>query len=136
MTQSASQKSGFSLVEMMVVIVIIGMLATAVAIGVRRHLENSRIGIAKMEIDEVYGAVEAYFAQKNKLPDSLEELVNPSDGLSPFLVGADLKDPWGFPYQMFEMDGGKDFEVVSFGADGVEGGIGENADISSLDLTV
>lgn len=130
-----NRRPGFSLVEMMVVIVIMGMLATAVAVGVRRYLDNGRKATVQMELRKLHDAVTQFEAESGQLPTSLEELVNPTDG-SPGFVTGDIRDPWKNPYALILNQGNPNypFEVVCYGADGVEGGTGNNADISSLDL--
>lgn len=130
-----SRRSGFSLVEMMVVIVIMGMLATAVAVGVRRYLDNGRKATVQMELRKLHDAVTQFEAETGKLPQSLDELVNPADGSAGFVTG-DVRDPWKNPYLLILKKENRNFpfEVVCFGADGFEGGTGINRDISSLDL--
>ena len=128
-------RAAFSLVEMMVVIVIIGMLATAVAVGVKRYLDNSRTTTVKMEIRKIQDAIDAFEALTGQYPKSLIELTKPIDGGAPFLTG-NWKDPWGNPYDLIFHSNrpNQPYEVVSYGADRVEGGSGMNADVSSWDF--
>jgi len=128
-------RAAFSLVEMMVVIVIIGMLATAVAVGVKRYLDNGRTTTAKMEIRKIQDAIDSFEAAKGSYPATLNELVKPTDGGAPFLTG-NLQDPWGNSYDLILHTNrpNQPYEVVSYGADKVEGGSGMNADISSWDF--
>ncbi len=130
-----SLRAAFSLVEMMVVIVIIGMLATAVAIGVKRHLDHGRKTTVQMEIRKIQDAIDSFEAAKGSYPATLRELTNPSDGGAPFLTGNFL-DPWGNAYDLILHPNRptQPYEVVSYGADKAPGGVGMNADISSWDL--
>ena len=129
------RRAAFSLVEMLVVSVIIGMLATAVAVGVKRHLDHGRKTTVQMELRKIQDAIDAYEAAKGSYPETLTELVRPADGGAPFLTG-NLLDPWGHPYELILHSNrpNQPYEIVSYGADKVEGGTGMNADISSWDF--
>lgn len=86
----------------------------------------------RASIKTLDGAVKAYCLNHNKIPDSLETLFE-SDGLAGgrHLENRDfLTDPWGNPFQ-YTVESGKIYSIISLGADGVEGGTGENADIAS-----
>lgn len=116
------QRSGFSLAELMVVIVIIGLLAGAVAVGTRGYLAASRKGVAKMEISDISNALESYNGLKNGYPteeEGLMVLTTSSDDFPGGLLKGDLNDPWGNPYEyVVPGTNGEPYDVVSSGADG------------------
>ncbi len=127
--------TGFSLIELMVVIAIIAMLAGAVGFAMFSALDDANVSKAKAEISTFKTALIAYRITFKKLPstsDGLDSLVN--NEKRNFL---DLKevpmDPWGNPY-VYTLEGDGSFTIVSHGADGTPGGDGINADISSDSL--
>ena len=119
-------RGGFSLVEVMVVVVIIGMLAGAVAVGVKSYMSSARVNRARSDIATIVDAVESY-ALENGYPGN-------DRGLE-VLPLKNRTDPWGRPYQ-YNNPGQENqpFEVFTFGADGKPGGDGEDADIYSWQL--
>ena len=121
------RRSGFSLIEIMVVVVIIGILAGAVALKVGQNVARARVNVARSDVATLAQAVESARLHTGRLPTARE-------GLSGLDVTSTL-DPWGNPYQ-YNAPGpdGHDYEVVSYGADGREGGEGEDADVVSWQL--
>ncbi|MFP4354511.1 MAG: type II secretion system protein GspG [Phycisphaerae bacterium] len=120
--------AGFTFIEVMVVVVIIGMLAGAVTLKVRDHMQTARVNRARADIRVIVEAVEAYsLNHAGAYPTS-------SAGLEDVQVDVG-KDPWGQPYQ-YNRPGanGEQFEVFSLGADGQPGGDDEDADIYSWQL--
>jgi len=137
-TRGAPFGMGFSLVEVMIVIVIIGLLAGAVTINVRRYMTKAKRNIAKQDIAVICEALDTYWAEKGRYPtndEGLGVLVAPSDGGESLLAGTTdgLRDPWGRPYTYncpaSRSDG--PYEVICYGADGRDGGDGADADICS-----
>lgn len=115
----ASGTSGFTLVEILLVVVIIGMLATIAAINVPKFLGQGRMGKAKADINSIGAAVEAYNMVEGKYPTSLSQL---SEGSDPYLKSLP-KDPWGNDYQ-YSFPGshaGHRYDIYSFGEDGTAG---------------
>lgn len=125
------REEGFTLIELMVVIIIIGLLATFAAPRVFRMFTTAKDGIAKSELARVKDAVDMYRITFGKMPESLEDLRTPPDGSEP-LLEKDPIDPWGNPYELKRTDG-SDYDIISYGADGEPGGEGENADLSYKD---
>jgi general secretion pathway protein G len=121
---------GFTLIELMVVIVILGLLAGLVVPNVQRSLRKAKIQTAKTTMIRIEGAIDQFRVEKNRLPDSLEELVG-EDGI----LGSELpKDPWGGDYQYVKIDR-KKFDIICLGADGQEGGEDdEDRDIHREDM--
>ena len=133
-------KKGFTLVELMVVIVIIGLLATVVAINVLPSQDRAMVGKAKADISVLEQAIETYRLDNLTFPDDLQALVAAPAGLAQperYRQGGYIRrlpaDPWGNPYQYRAPGRRGAFEVYSFGADGSDGGEGDNADIGNWD---
>lgn len=132
-----TQRSGFSLAELMVVVVIIGLLATLVLRNVIRNLAEANDVKAKADIGTILGALDEYaISNGSRYPDSLEALVTPDEKGHAYLTNESVpKDPWGNEYQYDPPGPGQVKPLVySLGRDGVRGGEGEDADISSADL--
>ncbi|HSW39435.1 MAG TPA: type II secretion system major pseudopilin GspG [Acidobacteriota bacterium] len=119
---------GFSLIELIVVLVILGLLAAVVGPRVFDHLARGKDQIARIQIKEIEGALQLYSLDMGRLPTSaegLESLVsNPTGSDSwkgPYLSKAVPKDPWdrSYIYRHPGMHG--DFDLLSMGADGIEG---------------
>ena len=125
--RTTRHQRGFSLIEIMVVVVIIGMLAGAVAVGVGQYMDTAKTNRAKSDIATIVDAVEAYKLTKGRYPSSEE-------GLTVLPLKNDL-DPWGKAYG-YNTDGaeGEPFEVYTLGADGRDGGEGIDSDIYSWQL--
>ncbi|MFP6616931.1 MAG: type II secretion system major pseudopilin GspG [Candidatus Hydrogenedentota bacterium] len=134
-SRTARETEGFSLIELMVVIAIIAMLATAVGVGMFGALDDANVAKAQAEISSFKTALVAYKIAFKKLPASgegLNALVN--NPKKNFLdANAVPMDPWGNPY-VYTLEGGNNFTIVSYGADGTPGGSDLNADISSANL--
>ncbi len=134
-------EQGFTLVELMVVIVIIGLLATIVALNVLPSGDTARIQKAKADIAQIDGGLELYKLQNLTYPTTaqgLQALVKQPEGLadpSRYQRGGYLKklpeDPWGRAYLYASPGQHGEVDVWTYGADGKEGGEGVNADIGS-----
>lgn len=138
------KENGFTLVELMVVIVIIGLLATIVAINVIPATDTARVEKAKADIATIEQALEQYRLDNLTYPsatEGLQSLINPPPSLAQpqrYRRGGYIKklpeDPWGRAYT-YTVPGRKGaFDIGSLGADGQPGGENENADIHSSEL--
>jgi general secretion pathway protein G len=135
---------GFTLIEIMVVVVIIGLLAAVILPNIFSNLSKAQITKAKSDIQAIEGGLTMYKLDNYKYPSTdlgLNALVQrPNDPtVRNWREGGYLKrvsnDPWGNPYQyVFPGTRGQEFDLYSFGADGQEGGEGENADIGNWNL--
>lgn len=134
-------EAGFTLVEVMVVVVIIGLLATAVMINVLPSQDRAMKEKARTDVAVLEQAVETYRLENLTFPTSdqgLSALVTPPPGLSRpdrYREGGYIRrlpqDPWGNPYQYrYPGEHGR-FDVWSLGADGQQGGEGDDADIGN-----
>ena len=131
-------RGGFTLVELMGVIVILGLLASIITVSVRRYMIQSRQNIARLEISKICQAVESFYVETGRYPDSTEGLgvlLGTAEKPDGFLPGKRIADdPWGHPYDYVIPGADSPYEVISYGGDGREGGTGVDLDITSSDL--
>lgn len=132
------QQHGFTLIELLVVMAILAMLAALVVPRVFRQVEKSRVSTAKTQIAAFETALAAYRLDMGTFPTSEQGLralrerppgANNWDG--PYLSKEVPADPWGRPYTYRVRPEFSDYEIISFGADGREGGQGADEDIVS-----
>lgn len=128
------RQQGFTLIELLIVMAIIGMLAALAAPGIYKKFFGAQRDAAKAHISLLESAIGSYLLDIRKYPSSLDALVeapgsDPAwDG--PYLKKSQLKDPWGNLYQYRRPGSNKrSYDLYSFGADGQQGGEGDNADI-------
>ncbi len=95
----AVARAGFTLMEMLVVVAILVVLAGAAVPIYLSYLEDSRVDRARLDVKSIEGAVDAYYTKYGSYPNSLNDLVQPMDGVRPYLDANTLMDPWGNPYQ-------------------------------------
>jgi len=128
-------RKGFTLAELMVVIVILGLLATLVVPNVMKRFFTAQSTKAKSDITAIAGAVEGYALENNgRFPESIEELVTPDENGFTFLDRETVPlDPWGNEY-IYEPPSGSSmkFRVLTYGEDGVPGGEGKDRDIDNI----
>jgi general secretion pathway protein G len=115
---------GFTLLELLVVIVIIGLLAGYVAPRYFSQVGKSEVQVARAQIDSLEKALDHYRLENRRYPTSEEGLA----AIRPFLKKAVPNDPWGRPY-VYRAAANGEFELLSFGRDGKAGGTGEDADV-------
>lgn len=135
--KSNRQRGGFSLIELMVVIVIIGILAGTVTVSVRSYLIRSKQNVARMEISKIAQAIENFYLSYDRYPsneEGVDVLTQINEKFPEPLLDRLPNDPWGNPYEYIETGSSPAYQVVSYGADGREGGEGADKDISSLEL--
>lgn len=128
--------AGFTLLELLVVVVIIGLLAALVGPRVFGHIAQSEITTARAQIEAFSRAIEAYRMDMGKFPDAaigLNALMTAPTATKkwrgPYLLKEIPTDPWGHPY-VYRFPGAvRDYQVISFGSDGAEGGEGDAADL-------
>ena len=133
---------GFTLIEVMVVIVILGVLAALIVPRVLGRPDEARIVAAKQDIASIMQALKLYRLDNRRYPSTEQGLqalvVRPSVAPQPENWKSYLEklpnDPWGSPYQYLSPGLKGDVDVLSFGADGRAGGDGIDADIGSWDL--
>lgn len=130
-------KKAFSLVEVMIVIVIIGLLAGVVTINVRGYLHKAKVNTARQEIATICKAIETFYGELGRYPtneEGLEVLTKAGEKFPEPLLSGKPVDPWGRPYEYAQPGREGPYEVICFGADGREGGSGIDADVLSSQL--
>ena len=112
-------RAGFTLIEIMLVVVIIGLLAGIVSVSIPKHLEKARHNKAKADIAGIGLAIQSFYMDNGKYPANLDSLVQGDD---PYLDKGIPKDPWGNDYQYADPSTHKPFkyDLKSLGLDGVE----------------
>jgi len=130
---------GFTLVEILVVITIIALLMALVGPRVLNYLSESKVKTARIQIQSFATALDLFYLDTGRYPTSAEgltALVQHGSGVAswngPYLRGGNVpNDPWGKPYVYRSPGEHGAYDLVSFGADGQEGGTGLAADITS-----
>ena len=130
---------GFTLIELMVVLVIIGVLAALIVPNVLDRADDARVTAARTDITNIMQALKLYRLDNQRYPTAEQGiqslLVKPTSGPVPNNWKLYLEklpnDPWGRPYQYLNPGIKGEIDVMSFGADGVSGGEGKDADIGS-----
>jgi len=133
-----SNERGFTLVEILVVITIIGLIMALVGPRVLNYLTESKVKAARIQIESFSSALDLYYLDMGRYPSSAEglaALVQPSGSTSgwngPYLKGSGVpSDPWGHAYVYRSPGERTAYEIISYGSDGQEGGTGTAADIT------
>ena len=134
-----SWQAGFTLIELMVVLVIIGVLAALIVPNVLDRADDARIMAARTDVNNLVQALKLYKLDNQRQPTAEQGLqaliVKPTSGPIPANWKPYLdklpNDPWGRPYQYLNPGVKGEVDVVSMGADGRAGGEGKDADIGS-----
>jgi general secretion pathway protein G len=134
--QSRKKQQGFTLAELMVVIVIIGLLATLVASDVMGIFTDAKLKKVKSDIQVIDGAITTYALRNSGVyPQDLQVLIEPDPNGHRYLDRTSLpKDPWQNEYLYEPPMGADKARVWTNGRDGVPGGEGEDADYDSWKL--
>ena len=130
-TRRSRGEGGITLVELMVVITILGLLASIVGTAVFKKLKTARRATAMSQMRQFEQGIKFHKMEKRTLPESLDELFGEDGQLDGDSVP---QDPWGNEYA-YEKLSRSEYNIICYGADGVEGGEGEDEDITLDDLT-
>ncbi len=138
MKRGNQRDKGFTLVELLVVIVIISMLAAFVAPNVFKHVGKARKDLARPRMSIIESAIARFSADCGRYPDAAEGLdillenISELEGWNgPYIKRSQINDPWGNPYIYVaegEVNPGS-FDLISYGADGEPGGEGDDEDV-------
>ena len=134
-----SAQRGFTLIELMVVLVIIGVLAALIVPNVLERADDARVTAAKTDVNNIMQALKLYRLDNQRYPTAEQGLqalvikptVGPVPGNWKLYLEKLPNDPWGRPYQYLNPGIKGEIDVMSFGADGQSGGEGKDADIGS-----
>ena len=138
-SRQTQQQSGFTLIEIMVVVVILGILAALIAPNVISRIDDAQITAAKQDISTIENALKLYRMDNFRYPtsaDGLEALVKrPDDPDAKWPEGGYLsripKDPWNRPYLYLEPGNNGVIDIYTLGRDGKPGGDGPDTDIGN-----
>jgi len=134
-------EQGFTLLEIMVVVVIIGLLAAAVVPQLMGNVDRAAIQRAKQDVRQIENSLNLYRLDNFRYPSTTEGLqalvTNPGEANAPNwrqVLKSIPKDPWDQPYHYASPGQHGDFDVFTYGADRQEGGEGVNGDIGNWEL--
>lgn len=130
--------SGFTLTELLIVLVIVGLLAALVGPTLYQRINPAKQSVARAQIENFMTALDSYFLDNGNFPapqQGLNSLRSRPESAAkwngPYLKKEIPVDPWGNPYVYRSPGRNGGYEIISYGADGKEGGEGEHADINS-----
>jgi general secretion pathway protein G len=126
-------QKAFTLVELMVVVTIIGILASIASIKVVQYLKKARVVKAKADMNRIVTALKLFNMEFHDYPESLDELTEQTDEHPEGIMSGIPNDPWGNEYE-YVAGTEHGFDLICYGRDGTEGGEGEDADIYSWEL--
>jgi general secretion pathway protein G len=131
----AIRSGGFTLLEMLAVIVLIGIIGTIVYTQVGKSLDKGKYGAGKAQLTAIDTAIQRYAMDNGSAPPNLDALVTKpsgaSDWLGPYLKAKQLKDPWGHAFGYKVPGDHGDYDVIFYGHDGRPGGSGMNKDVGN-----
>ena len=129
------QQTGFSLIEVLLVLVLIAGIGALIATNVFGQSEKAKVQQAKIAVKKISMAVDSYYIDTGNLPSKIDELVSGSGSTNgwdgPYMKDSDLKDPWDQPYQYKTPGQHGPYDIMSYGADRKSGGDGRDADIGN-----
>jgi general secretion pathway protein G len=139
MIRTILDEGGMTLLEVLIVMVILGLLATLGSTQLVGYLGRAKTDTARLQIRELMTAIDLYRIDMGRVPtteEGLQALVDRPENAEawkgPYLRRkAAIIDPWGRPYQYLSPGSHEEFDLVSYGADGRPGGENENRDVTN-----
>lgn len=129
------RQGGFTILEIVIVFILLAGIMAFVGPKIFEQMGRAKSQEARIRIQQLAGQVEMYKLEVGKLPENLGALLKQPPGADrwngPYVKEADLKDAWGNDYRYTVPGQGKAYEILSLGADGKDGGEGENRDITN-----
>ncbi len=129
----ARSQSGFSLIEILIVVALIALIAGMVANQVFGGQDRAKVKMAQSQVAALAGKISQFEMDTGEVPQRLDELVSASSNmkgwLGPYSKESELKDPWNTPFEYSAS--GRSFTITSYGADRKPGGSGVDADITN-----
>jgi len=129
---------GFTLLELVIVLVILGTIMAFVGPKIFQGMGKANSATAKIMIQDIAGKLEIFRLEVGRYPtaqEGLQALVKQPPGVDkwagPYLKDSDLKDPWGNEFKYNVPGTGKPYDIISLGADNQPGGEGENRDVTN-----
>lgn len=133
--RSPQSQQGFSLLEIIIVLVLIGGILVLVGSRVMGGADSGKVKLAQSQVQTLAGKVETYQLDTGRYPTQLSDLVtnpgNASGWLGPYAKESELQDPWKNPIEYRIPGETQRFDLISLGADGKAGGDSVNADITN-----
>lgn len=137
-TARRRRQAGFTLLELLIVVIILGLLAALVGPRLFGTLDKAKKQVAKTQIEQLSAGLDLFRLDVGRYPttdEGLEALVNPPEGMErwngPYMEKGIPKDPWDRKYIYISPGEHGQYDLISLGLDGEPGGEGENADITS-----
>ena len=126
-----SRQRGFSLIEIILVVVLIGGIVAFAATRILGGGDRAKVNLARAQVQTLGEKVQQFEMDTGAVPNSLQELVSSSASgwLGPYAKEAELKDPWGTAFEYRTPGEGRPYEIVSLGSDRAAGGESTAADI-------
>ena len=133
--RSRKQAAGFTILEIVIVFILLAGIMAFVGPKIFEQMGKAKTQEAKIRIQDLAGRIEMYKLEVGRYPENLQALVKQPAGSDrwngPYAKDTDLKDAWGNDYRFTFPGQGKAYDLISLGADGREGGDGENRDVSN-----
>lgn len=134
---AGSSSRGFSLIELLVVLLILGLIAGLVVPNIMGRSEDAKSRAASSEVQRLSMAVDEFYLDTGRAPRELRELIqrpsNVSNWNGPYIRESNLADPWANPYEFRYPGDHLDVDIFSYGRDGEPGGEGPDRDINNWD---
>lgn len=129
---------GFSLIELLVVLIILGLIAGLVVPNIMGRGEDAKSRTAVAEVQRLSMAVDEFYLDTGRAPRELRELIERPSSVSnwngPYVNASNLDDPWGNPYNFRSPGEHRQIDIYTHGRDGQPGGEGPDRDIANWDM--